>query len=285
MAHQSVRTPFTLLKSLTVTTVAASVASVVLVIGEVALAAPRDPIPPRPSNWGYVYGAQQPGQTGPGSGGVSGTGAGGGPAGNGGGQASGPGPIHFCPIWRLGMLPCDPPSLPGTPQPDPSTAPQISPAQLAQQAWRRLPIPAPEVATAPPRGSDGLVGLPQWFWVTNWDSHSDRVQVGGAWAAVTARPTGLTVDPGAGQRPLTCAGPGTAYDRQRSARSQRSGCSYTYNRSSAGLPNEAYTVTVTVTWGGTWVGSGGAGGTLPALSRSTTFPLRVAEGQAVTSGG
>lgn len=285
MAHQSVRTPFTLLKYLTVTTVVASVASITLGRAEtVSAAPPKDPIPPRPSNWGYVYGAEQPGQTGPGSGGGPGGGNAGGPSGGRGGGASGPAPIHYCPIWRSGMLPCDPPSLPGAPEPDPPAAPQVSPVQLAQQAWRRLPIPAPEVATAPPRGSDGLVGLAEWFWVTNWRSRNDRVQAGGVWAEVTARPTGLTIDPGAGHAPLTCPGPGTAYDRSRPAQSQQSDCSYTYQRSSAGLPGSAYQVTVTVTWGGTWVGSGGAGGALPALSRSATFPLRVAEGQAVTGG-
>jgi hypothetical protein len=285
MAHQQVRTPFTLLKPLTVTAVTVSVAAAILGDPMTAVAAPHDPIPPKPSNWGYVYGAQQPGQSGGSSGGSSGTGTAGSPASSGGGKNSGPRKVQICGLWRMGIQACDPIPIPGNPQPNAPAAPTVSPAQLAQQAWRRLPIPAPEVATAPPRGSDGLVGLAEWFWVTNWHSRHDRVQAGGVWAEVTARPTGLTISPGAGQTSVTCDGPGTAYDRKRSAQSQQSDCSYTYDRSSAGLPDEAYKVTVTVTWGGTWVGSGGAGGTLPALSRSTTFPLRVAEGQAVTAGG
>jgi hypothetical protein len=44
-------------------------------------------------------------------------------------------------------------------------------------------------------------------------------------------------------------------------------------------------VTVTTTWSVSWVGSGGAAGTLPVISRSRTFPLRVAERQAVVTGG
>lgn len=73
-------------------------------------------------------------------------------------------------------------------------------------------------------------------------------------------------------------------ERTLSVDAQHSDCSYIYTRSSAGLPSAAYQVTVTVTWGGTWVGSGATGGSLPALSRTTTFPLRVAEAQAVTGG-
>ncbi|WP_344957709.1 hypothetical protein [Actinomadura miaoliensis] len=128
------------------------------------------------------------------------------------------------------------------------------------------------------------MGLPQWFWVTNWKPLTDRVQAGGVWAEVTARPTSLTINPGSGLPAVKCDGPGEAYDSGRSAEAQRSDCSYTYQRSSAGLPGSAYQVTVTVTWGGTWRGSDGAGGALPALTRSTAFPVRIAEGQAVAGG-
>jgi hypothetical protein len=195
----------------------------------------------------------------------------------------GPKRVQICGMWRMGVQRCRPITIPnnsaGTPE-----APSVTPAQLAVRAWRRLPIPAPEVATAPPRGSDGLVGLPEWVWITNWSTRTDRAQAGGVWAEISARPTSMTISPGAGLQTVSCPGPGKAYDRSRPADAQRSDCSYTFVRSSAGLPSSAYRVTVTVSWGGTWEGSGGAGGTLPALSRSTTFPLRVAEGQAVTGG-
>jgi hypothetical protein len=38
----------------------------------------------------------------------------------------------------------------------------ISPAELARRAWKSLGLPIPAVHTAPPRGSKGLVGLPEW---------------------------------------------------------------------------------------------------------------------------
>jgi hypothetical protein len=157
----------------------------------------------------------------------------------------------------------------------------VSPAQLASEAWERLPIPAPAVSTAPPRESAGLVGLPHWFWVTNGRPLSDRAQTGGVWVEVTASPQSLSIDPGDGQGPLRCPGMGTVYDSSRPATSQRSTCAHTYARSSADQRNGTYRVRVTVVWGGTWTGSGGTGGTLPTLSRSTSFPLRITEAQSL----
>jgi hypothetical protein len=165
----------------------------------------------------------------------------------------------------------------------PAGAPAVTPAQLAQQAWNELKLPLPQVGTAPPRGSAGLVGLPEWVWVpaSQWRPLTKRADAGGVWAQVTATPKQVIVAPGAGLSPVTCAGPGTAYAPGRPASSQHTDCSYTYARSSAGQPGAVYRVTVRVVWGGVWVGSGGAGGTLPDISRSTTFGLRVAEAQSL----
>lgn len=154
-----------------------------------------------------------------------------------------------------------------------------SPADLAIMKWARLPIPVPRVRTAPPRQNAALVGLPEWFWVTNWRSLSGRASAGEVWAEVNAVPQRLTIEPGDQRHVVRCPGPGTAYDPAKSAVSQRTNCSYTYARSSATLPGGTYRVRVTVTWGGTWRGSDGSGGALPPLTRSTSFRLRVAEAQ------
>jgi hypothetical protein len=161
--------------------------------------------------------------------------------------------------------------------------PQVGPAGLAQRAWKDLRLPLPRVHTAPPRGSRGLVGLAEWVWIprSQWRSLTKHASAGGAWVQVTATPTRLIVAPGSGLPPVSCAGPGTAYDPSRSASSQHADCSYTYARSSADQPGAAYQVTVQVVWGGTWVGSGGAGGVLPDISRSSSFGLRVAEAQSL----
>lgn len=288
MAHQSFCTAVTVLEGRTLITAAmtaTATGAVILGSSTTAMAAPRDPIPPRPHGWSYVYGVQQPGHSGGNFVGTTHSATNDG-SGSPSGSGSGPGPDRapLCGLWLMGIQACHPIQIPAGSKPGTPAAPAVSPGQLALRAWREMPIPAPEVATAPPRGSAGLVGLAQWFWVTNWGARHDRVQVGGVWAEVTARPKRLAISPGVGQRELGCAGPGAVYDRARPALSQRSDCSHTYTRSSAGLPGSAYLVRVVMTWGGTWTGSGGAGGSLPGLSRSTTFRLRVAEVQAVTGG-
>lgn len=157
--------------------------------------------------------------------------------------------------------------------------PKMSPADLAMAKWARLPIPAPRVRTAPPRRNGGLVGLPEWFWVTNWQPLSGRAAAGAVWVEVNAVPQRMTIEPGDGRHSVGCTGPGTAYDRSKPAASQRTDCSYTYSRSSALQPKDSYRVRVAVVWGGTWHGSDGSGGVLPPLSRSTSFRLRIAEAQ------
>lgn len=277
MAHQQVRASQPLLRRLISTT---AIAAVLVIDPSTASHASRwDPIPPTPHNWGYAYGARQPGHLSTAAGGerhTAGT-----PVSD--GKSSGPENTPPCGLWRMGIQGCS--AIPATDPGGTPPAPTVSPAQLAAQAWQRLRLPVPQVSTAPPRSSYGLVGLTEWFWVTNWTSRSNRVQAGGVWATVTAQPTGLTINPGTGQPSINCPGHGTAYDRTRPADAQRSNCSYTYVSSSAGLPRSAYQVTATVTWSGTWVGSGGTGGALPALARSASFPLRIVEGQAVTTGG
>lgn len=250
-----------------------TIAAVTLLAGTIshsvtAFPPPTEPIPPGANSLSYSFGAQDDGA--PGKSGVT--------------QAPQPdGNGHPFPESHQ-MAPHDCRTLSDnvqvcTPVRKDGEAAKPSPAELALTKWAQLPIPAPVVRTAPPRRSDGLVGLPEWFWVTNWRSLSGRVSARGVWAEVTARPQSMTIDPGYGERVVRCDGPGTAYDKSRSAASQHTGCSYTFSRSSFHQPGGAYRVRVTVVWGGTWVGSGGVGGVLPPLSRSMSFRLRVAEAQ------
>jgi hypothetical protein len=165
-------------------------------------------------------------------------------------------------------------------------APQITPQQLLVQALRELKVPTLSPATAPPRGKDGLVGLPEWFWVPDaqWHARSVTVTAGPVWATATAMPVSLTIQPGAGLGTVSCTGPGTAYDSAKPATGQQTSCSYIYPQPSAGLPGNAYQVTVTVTWRISWTGSGGAGGVLdPALTMPAGFALQVAQGEALVT--
>jgi hypothetical protein len=160
-------------------------------------------------------------------------------------------------------------------------SPRVVRERLARRAYERIPITPPKVLTAPPRGQDGLVGLPHWFYLAKgqWVAKSKRLHAGAIWAEATATPQRMTIDTGDG-RTLTCDGPGVAYDASRPASLQRSTCSHRYLQ-----PARARQVTVSVTWRGTWHGSGGAGGTLPPITRSVTFPIRVVEAQALVTKG
>jgi hypothetical protein len=163
--------------------------------------------------------------------------------------------------------------------------PKITPRQLAQYARSQLRFPPLRLATAPPRGHDGLVGLAEWFWVPGRDWGTVRTGVaraGPVWAQVTATPVSLTYQPGGGLAPASCAGPGTPYRP-----GARTGCSFTYQQSSATQPGGRYAVTVTSTWQVTWRGGTGPaatqGGPLPTWHGTMTFELKVAEGQALVT--
>jgi len=166
--------------------------------------------------------------------------------------------------------------------------PGVTPQELLQWALADLSVPLPAPVTAPPRGRAGLVGLPEWVWLParEWHPVTARVSVGPVWAQVTAVPGTMTIQPGGGLPDVSCHGPGTAYNPKLPASAQHTRCSYVYARSSALQPGGAYRTSVTVTWTATWTGSGGAGGVVnPPLQETTSFRVRVAEGQALVTGG
>jgi len=167
-----------------------------------------------------------------------------------------------------------------------------TPATVAQQAVNRLPLPSPGVRHSP-RG-DALVNLATWWWIDprQWRPLSQRTAIGPVWARVTARPVKSVWDAGDGTPALTCRGGGTPYDTSRPASAQSTECAHTYLTSSAGQPQSGpdpndrfFTVTVTVYWQVRFVGAGGSRGALPVMTRTTRFPLRVDEREAVVTGG
>ncbi len=154
---------------------------------------------------------------------------------------------------------------------------------MAEQAYRHLPVPAPKVAFNPP--GLAIVGEPTWLWVdpSSWRRRTTTVGVTGFSVTVSATPESVTWRFGAGLPPLTCAGPGTPYDRNRPAGAQRTGCAHTFRRGSAREPAGAFAASATVTWRIDWQASDGTRGSLPPLRRTTWFGLRVAEVETVVS--
>jgi hypothetical protein len=166
-------------------------------------------------------------------------------------------------------------------------APAVTPQQLAQIAIGELIIPELQPRTAPPRGRDGLVGLPEWFWIPGpqWGPVSRTVTAGPVWARAVAMPVRIVFDPGGEQNGVSCRGPGIAFQPSLSSSAQHTACSYTYTQPSTGQPGNAYAATVTVLWNVFWVGSGHTGGQV-ANGRPVSTPLRlpVAAGEALVTG-
>ena len=171
-------------------------------------------------------------------------------------------------------------------------AASVRAGDLAQSAASQLPLPQPQAGRSP--AGQALVGLPTWFWIDpgQWRALRQRTVAGPVWAQVVATPVSTSWDLGDGSPVLSCAGPGTPYDRTRPETAQATNCAYSYPRSSAQQPQTGlfvndrfFTVTVTTTWQVSWTGSGGSGGTLPVLTRSRSFPLAVAQRQTVVTGG
>ncbi len=188
--------------------------------------------------------------------------------------------LLYCPGGAAG------PAAPAVLVSNATGAAAVTPQELLITAMGELHVPHLSPSTAPPHGHDGLVGLPEWFWITarSWHARTVTVRAGPVWASVTAAPVRLTFEPGGGLSPVSCLGPGTAYDPQRPAAAQQTDCSYTYLTPSAGQPGNAYQASVAVTWKISWTGSGGSGGILDAaLPVPVNFPVSVAQGEALVT--
>jgi hypothetical protein len=165
-------------------------------------------------------------------------------------------------------------------------APAISPFEIFRIGIGVLRVPTLAAATAPPRGKDGLVGLPEWYWVPRgqWHAVSVTVKAGPVWAKANASPTALSYVPGDGVNSVSCAGPGTPFNGSLPASRQRTDCAYTYAEPSRGLPGNAYRAGVFVTWTVSWTGSGGAGGVITnGYTTGTTIAVRVAQAEALVT--
>jgi hypothetical protein len=165
-------------------------------------------------------------------------------------------------------------------------APAIPPADLAKIAIGDLTVPAISAATAPPRGKDGLVGLPEWFWVpaAQWHRVFVTITAGPVWATAVASPTRISYLPGNGGGAVSCAGPGVPFDPRLAASRQHTECSFSYAEPSAGQPGSAYQAAIVVTWTISWTGSGGAGGVITTgYTTGIVFGVRVAQSEALVT--
>lgn len=155
----------------------------------------------------------------------------------------------------------------------------IDGATLARRAFNELPLLYPRPRTAPPATAKQLVGVRTWLWVDadDWRPMSATASIPGLSATVTAQPSTVTWEMGDGTT-VTCNGPGTPYDPNTPDDAQSTDCGHTYQH------DGDRTVLTTIEWTVSWTASNGEGGTLPAVQRSTQFPLTVEQRQAVITG-
>jgi hypothetical protein len=165
----------------------------------------------------------------------------------------------------------------------------VNPEDLARQAVADMGLMAPQIATTgygqPGATRTQLLGLPTWMWVANPADNttgpiSRTVSQGGISVSATATLSNTVWIMGDGGQ-VTCSGAnaaGTAYYAA-AGDAPSPMCGYRYNRTSAGMPDRAFTVQATANWAISWSG-GGQSGTLTA-SRASTIPLRVGENQVI----
>ncbi len=158
----------------------------------------------------------------------------------------------------------------------------ISAADLAARARDELPLTYPEPHTSPAIALRQMVGIDTWMWIdpASWRPRTATAAIagigGGPGLSVTATATPRSVlwDMGDGTV-VTCDGPGTPYDDAVPEAQQSTDCRHTYQ------VHGSYVARATVTWSIAWTASDGDGGTLADASRTTQFPMTVAERQAV----
>ncbi len=162
------------------------------------------------------------------------------------------------------------------------TAPAAAPPDpelLARDAVAAMQLQAVRVGIAPEAraGSVGLVGMPNWMWVSTPDAQTfgpiTRTASAGGWVvSATAKVASVSWDMGDG-RLVTCTGPGTPYDAAFGTSSSPD-CGHTYTRQGT------YTVTATSHWVVTWSGIGQAG--TISLDLTQAADVTIGEAQVLT---
>ena len=167
---------------------------------------------------------------------------------------------------------------------DPANPPAITPSAevLAQMAANGMTLPVPGARTWPPSGGTGLVNLPIWLHVDNWEPLVASATAGGLTATVEAVPVRSEWDLDEGS--LVCTDAGSVFDETSSPDPGSSSCAYTYRRSSGIRSDQTFHNSVVVVWHLRWSATNGQGGDLGEVSSPRAdFELQIEESQALVA--
>lgn len=161
----------------------------------------------------------------------------------------------------------------------------VDPEQLAVDALASVSIQRPTMRTSPSANGRLYVQVPTWLWLERawWQPYEATARAGRVWSTVRATPVATTWNLGDG-RSVTCRGPGTEW--RPGLPEDASSCTYTYRNSSAGSSGGRFKLDATVTFEVAWSSNVSGGGTLPAITRTSSLDVEVGEIQAIgTRGG
>ncbi|MGH3976656.1 MAG: hypothetical protein ACRDS9_25550, partial [Pseudonocardiaceae bacterium] len=161
-----------------------------------------------------------------------------------------------------------------------------SPGEIARQVVARMNLKAIQIGIVPKSGADkmGLIGMPTWMWIENPRPNTAgpiemSQTTAGLTVNVTARLDEIEWTMGDGGY-VSCAGDrakGTPYDPSWGTQDSPT-CGYRYEKTSAGQPDNAFTVTAASHWVVNWEG-GGQTGTIVLNPFSSSTTIRVGEMQ------
>jgi hypothetical protein len=185
--------------------------------------------------------------------------------------------------WVSDMLvigPADPPGWLGTPAVVPG---------LWVEAINALGLSGPQIITAPPLDTAGLVRLPTWLWTGDtartWpdaplharaDARPDGFD---AWVDVWAEPLTIAWDMGDDTGPTTCDHGGVPWRPGMDDGQGHGECSHRYLRPSRDQVGGTYLITAVTTWRVWWEVNGGADSGALELRVGSTADYRVVEVQ------